>query len=252
MTCYTGGKCGIGKAIAEQLNLIDPSAQWYWEPFVGMCGVMRHIRRPVRVGTDIHSELIAMWQSLQQGWIPPRQISEQQYMEIKQNPKAPPALRAFVGHGYAFGGAYFDAFKPKYGDGIECGRRAFNGVMTTLALVRDVHFFAQPYQKGLPRSLRIPKGQRALIYCDPPYAHSGQQVKNLSFVFDHEQFWEWVRQQSKHHTVVVSETQAPADFVAVWVKPRGTTLSASSRTAQSVIVEQLFMHPVCLKRLGYM
>ena len=79
MTAYIGGKCSIGKEIAQVIMHHDPQGPGqspYWEPFVGMCGVMRHMEAPLRVGSDLHYELICMWQELQKGWIPPETITE--------------------------------------------------------------------------------------------------------------------------------------------------------------------------------
>jgi len=249
MTTYVGGKKVIGKEIAQILMLLDPKGPGkspYWEPFVGMCGVMQHITAPVRLGSDLHHEVISMWQSLQDGWIPPVHCSESEYLALKNNPRADPALRAYIGHGFSYCGTYFGAYKPKfsvYDQGA--GRRAFEGALNTLKKVRDVHFFTSSYDK-----VPLPKTPHMLIYCDPPYAQSTSKVgRTSSLHFDNEKFWDWVRQASKHHTVVVSETQAPPDFVRVWNKPRHLKISLRG-TKQQQMDEGLFIHQSVAKRLG--
>ena len=56
-----------------------------------------------------------------------------------------------------------------------------------------------------------PKG--AFIYCDPPYADTGQSY--FSTKFDSDKFWETVRKWSKNNIVIVSEYKAPDDFKCV-------------------------------------
>ena len=54
----------------------------------------------------------------------------------------------------------------------------------------------------------------ALIYCDPPYANT--KSYNQKVKFDHDKFWQWVRDMSEHNIVLVSEESAPSDFDILW------------------------------------
>ena len=49
----------------------------------------------------------------------------------------------------------------------------------------------------------------SVIYCDPPYANTGGYLK----AFDHDKFWQWVREC--RHPVYVSEYTAPADIKVI-------------------------------------
>ena len=74
------------------------------------------------------------------------------------------------------------------------------------------------------RDLRFPLHEKALIYCDPPYA----DTVGYSEKFDTAAFWEWCRRQSlAGHVVVVSEYAAPDDFVCIW--ERETTIHLNNR-----------------------
>ena len=59
--------------------------------------------------------------------------------------------------------------------------------------------------------------QGKLIYCDPPYQNTtgyrGDNGKRNEF--DHEKFWNTIREWSKTNWVFVSEYNAPSDFVCV-------------------------------------
>ena len=40
------------------------------------------IKCNIRIGNDIHKELIAMWRALQDGWMPPETITEAEYINV--------------------------------------------------------------------------------------------------------------------------------------------------------------------------
>jgi len=210
MTQYMGGKGRQGREIAHILSTLDPAGSHqspYWEPFVGMCGVMRHMRAPVRYGSDIHTDVIAMWRALQSGWVPPSQCSRKQFEKLKQDAKQDPALRAFIGHAMSFKGVYFGSYYEK---GSDCAR-AQRKVMDCVPLIRDVKFFPASYE-----AVKMPQSPSFLIYCDPPYDDGTNRKIGKKAHFDSKQFWKWARKQSENHMVVVSEKTAPADFVPVW------------------------------------
>lgn len=249
MTTYAGGKQVIGKAIANAMqDLVRRSGyniSEYWEPFVGMCGVMKHVDFvETRYGSDIHFEVIDMWNQLKQGWEPPQNISAQDYDYLKKHPEdkenCPSHLRGFVGHGYGYGGVYFAAFKPKYSEYDKgAGGRAYRGIKRTMPKVQTVNFFTGDYLQVCPLT-----SSPALIYCDPPYRKSTRGIGSTrhSNSFDHEAFWEWIRKMSQHHLVAVSELEAPEDFVPIWQKVRGIKLGNRFHKKNKKVTENLFVH----------
>ena len=60
------------------------------------------------------------------------------------------------------------------------------------------------------REVKIPK--EAIIYCDPPY--KGVETYREDG-FNHDEFWDWAREQSKTNKIYISEYQAPDDFKIV-------------------------------------
>jgi DNA adenine methylase len=66
-----------------------------------------------------------------------------------------------------------------------------------------------------------------LIYCDPPY--QGTESYRWTNAFNHEQFWETMREWSKHHIVIVSEEHAPLDFQSVWSCQKKRKLSSNKK-----------------------
>ena len=50
----------------------------YFEPFLGMGGVFKHMasnKERTCIGCDLHVDLMMFWNSVKQGWIPPRDVS---------------------------------------------------------------------------------------------------------------------------------------------------------------------------------
>lgn len=72
-----------------------------------------------------------------------------------------------------------------------------------------------------------------VIYCDPPYVMSSYKFYKENFDID--EFWDWVREQSKWNKVFVSECNVPDDMTIVWQKE----CKAALNTSQKIMVEKL-------------
>ena len=226
---YLGGKSRLGKQIAYVINSIIEPEQPYWEPFCGSCWVMMHVRASNRYASDGHYELIKMWQALQGGWIPPSVVTEQEYQAAKAG-EGEPHLRGFIGFGCSFGGKWFAGYARGnvYPEG--CGRSAVRKMRT----MHDVSFYFADYT--------VPDlGDNLLIYADPPYAGT-EGYNGLPFPFDTVYFWQVARRWiNKGHTVIVSEYQAPVDFVCVQ-EFETTTEIRTTENGRENRTERLFMH----------
>ena len=213
---YMGGKVKIAKDISSILNTSTWGGQH--RPFVslfcGGCAVESKVKADVKICNDIHPYLIAMWKGLQNGWIPPDEVSRDMYYQIKSNPNANPPLTGFVGFGCSFGGKWWGGYATdKRGDDY-CGQ-AKRGVMKDLEGLRDAAFTCMDY-----RQVSIPKG--AVVYADPPYETS---TKYSTGNFDHSAFWNYMRQLAKQgHKVFISEENAPDDFMCICHKEKTRTL----------------------------
>lgn len=104
---YQGSKRRLAKHIFPIILENRKDNQLYVEPFVGGCNSIQHVEGR-RWGNDSHFELIEMWKAVQSGWIPPTDISEKYYLQIKNNQVSfDPALVGFVGFGCSFGGKWW-------------------------------------------------------------------------------------------------------------------------------------------------
>ncbi len=80
---YFGGKQRISKQLSQYLNLQLKDNQTFVDLFCGSCNVITKIdNNRLRIANDKHFYLIEMWKALQNGWIPPTDITRREYKEI--------------------------------------------------------------------------------------------------------------------------------------------------------------------------
>ena len=249
MTCYQGGKKRIGKRIYTVINIIDkelnPNSHLpYFEPFVGMGSIIRHFhKQPERklYASDINEDLIAMWEAVQEGWIPPVSVTRERFNELKEQ-KTVSAERCFVGCVASFGGNYFHSYRlhlAKNGiDYMKMGGRCIEKIRPE---INKVNFMkSESYDKSYEKI----KGKK-IIYCDPPYA--GNDLSNKLFSeFDYDKFWDTMRRWSKHNLVIISESTAPLDFEKIW----SNQSYVRSDTKTKKYPDYLFVHEDTYKKLS--
>ena len=227
---YMGGKSRISKQISEILNSAINKNKPFVSLFCGSCAIESKVQADVKILNDKHPYLIAMWQALQNGWMPPDVVTKEEYYHVKANMDENPALTGFVGFGCSFGGKWWGGYaKDKRGDDY-CGQ-AKRGLLKDFSGVRHATFTCLDYH-----DVEIPDG--AVVYCDPPYANTtGYTVGQ----FDTNEFWDYMRQLSKRCDVYISEESAPDDFECIWSKEKIRTLEKSDNVGR-VKVERLFKY----------
>lgn len=208
--------------------------QYFVDMFAGGCNMIDKVDGN-RIANDIHPELMAMWNEfVHNDTLPPSFISEDTYHDMKKNPEQyEPWELGYVGFSLSFGGKWFGGYRRDKAGTKGCienmktqSRRSYNSMVKQIEQLQDVTFTNQHYM-----DVEIP--DNSIVYCDPPYANTTKYKTN----FDHNLFWDWVRETSVNHTVYVSEYTAPDDFQCVWSKPVTTTIDKAS-TKQSI--EKLF------------
>ena len=156
---------------------------------------------------DKHTYLIAMYNELRKGWLPPKVLTKEQYDYIKNHPDEKPYLTGFVGFGCSFAGKWFGGYAKDSTDRNFC-LNAHNSILRKMEGFKDTKFECQDYCDLDPSG--------AIIYCDPPYAGTTQYSKNIVGSFDSAKFWDTMRKWSKNNVVLISEYIAPDDFTCVW------------------------------------
>ena len=228
---YLGGKSKIRKQIATFLESLRKTNQVYFEPFVGGGWVLQEMSGK-RVASDGNKALIQLYKSLQQGWIPPDFVSEEEYKQVKLVYDESSPMLAFCGFGCSFAGKWFGGYARSEGKrryATNCKR----SLMKQLPMIQDVKFEHRLFHEWNPKN--------ALIYCDPPY--QGTTQYGAFDGFNHELFWQTMRNWVNNgNTVVVSEYNAPEDFVCVKEMTSQMGLSVGNTTNRLNRIEKLFMH----------
>lgn len=208
---YIESKSRIKKYITPILQKIidNNNIELFIDMFCGGCNIIDSINCKERVANDIATPLISMWKGLLNGNKLPKEL----YDDIRANKntdKYPDWYIGSVRYLASYNGRYFDGGYTK--PIIEKRRirnyykEAKNNIEKQLPLLKDVIFTNNDYKniELLPNSL---------IYCDIPYQNTKQYLHSKDF--NYEEFWNWVRINSKNNIIIVSELQAPDDFVCI-------------------------------------
>lgn len=225
---YMGGKSRIAKHIVAELRKYYVDGMTYVEPFVGGANVIAKVDfAEKRIAGDIDPQLIRMWEAVANGWVPPETLSEDEYRRLKlEQPDDP--ITGFAKYGCSFGGKAWGGYpRDKTGKRDLCNEQSRHIVLQRGGLV-SVAWYCGLYTAA-------PVTENCLIYCDPPYAGTTDYKTN----FDHDAFWNVIREWSKNNTVLVSEYNAPDDFEVVWQLERKTGLKKSNGKAHDA-TEKLF------------
>tara|TARA_R110002111_G_scaffold261012_1_gene333226 strand:+ start:342 stop:1037 length:696 start_codon:yes stop_codon:yes gene_type:complete len=227
-----GSKARFAKDLLPIILKDRQPNQVYLEPFAGGMNMIDKVEG-IRIANDQHQELMAMWQALiNDNWNPPELVSEEDYKHIKYNQdQYPKHLVGYVGFN-SFGGKWFAGYRRDKEGKRDYWGEHYRNITKQVPKLEGLQLSCKSYLE-----LEIPKN--SIIYCDPPYASTTKYRDG----FDHDQFWEWCRQQSKDgHQVFISEYNAPDDFKCIWEKDAKTTFSwHAENLSTKVALERLFV-----------
>jgi DNA adenine methylase len=230
---YVGSKARHAHAIIGTINDLTKGYDTWVEPFVGGCNSIDKVSPTVRrIGADNNPHLIAMWKALQGGWVPPQNITEAEYREIRDNPaRFPPELYAFVAIGCSYSGKWWGGYargNAANGTHRNYCLESYTNVMQQVPKLQGIQFYCEDYQ-----ALEIPTG--SVIYCDPPYNDTTRYRES----FDSEAFWNWCKEMHyRGNHVYVSEYTAPSDWRCVWMTHTSSSLTAD--TGSKSAIEKLY------------
>ena len=229
-----GSKARLSKDLAPIINDVIEQKQisTYIEPFVGGANMIEHIKCENKIGVDNNKYLIAMWNSLKYGWRPPKEMSREMYVDIRDNmDNYDDNLVAIAGFCATYNAKWFGGYAGIVHTKANTVRNYYDesirNIQKQLPKLSDVRFMHKCYTDV--------KYKNGLIYCDPPY----QGRTGYKSDIDYEEYWNWVREQSKDNIVLCSEYNAPEDFVKIYEKTLTTTLDKNSRKKDT---EKLFIH----------
>jgi site-specific DNA-adenine methylase len=238
---YVGSKNKISKELAPIIqSYIHSDTKGYLEPFVGGANMIDKIQCNNKIGYDIHEELIELLKYARDNELP-ETISEQEYMEVKNNKeKYEPWYVGLVGFCGSFGAKYFGGFARRYNkDGtlFDVPKQAINSLrkQSLLTSFKDIIFVCSNFL-----DLPIDKINNYVIYCDIPYNGTTKYKSNN---FPYEDFYEWVKKLSTYNTVLISEYNMPKEFTCIWQKELKTSLgSGINKNSDKSRIEKLFTY----------
>lgn len=246
---YSGSKAKIANDILDIICSDLHGDMLYIEPFVGGCNTFGLVNHPYKVGIDNNPYLIEMWRKFQCGYLPPRDVSKDDYDFLKgiacrnEMDSNYSWLVGYVLNSCSYGSAWNNGY-AKYNEkrGENHVLEAYNNIIKQLELFsyfQDSSFIYGSYEdcEGI-----IDNDRECIIYCDPPYQNTKGYMDGS---FNHDLFWSWVRKMSvkDNCNVYVSEYSAPDDFVCVWSKERKDGMSLSGK--KDIKVERLFVYGNC-------
>lgn len=236
---YQGGKTRIAAPIAEILErgpLLGHSL--YVEPFLGSAAVFSRVapHYPQAVGADAMPDLVMLWQAVLDGWVPPEDLSLDEYQALRD--AEPSALRAFAGFPCSFGGKWFGGYARDPKSDRNFARTASRSIVRrglSIGTSPDVEIVQADY-----RDLGDLMGPGTVVYCDPPYADTLAYAG--AGAFDSATFWRTANAwHDRGATVLVSEYTAPGGWVEVWSADRHVSTALDNRGKRAT--DRLFMVP---------
>lgn len=231
---YLGGKSKIRKEVSTFLESVRKHNQVYFEPFTGGSWILQEMKGE-RIASDGNKALINMYRALQEGWIPPEFVSEDDY-NFTVTTDADTPLTAFTNVACSWGAKWKGGYargKTPAGVWRNYAKESKNNIEKQLPAIKDVEFTQGLYNEHTPEDM--------LVYCDPPYADTAQYGAFSGF--DTDLFWDTMRKWvSQGNTVVVSEYKAPEDFICVKEMKSRMGLSTTRDKTRVVRTEKLFMH----------
>lgn len=248
---YMGSKNRIAKELIPIITKYLTKDRWYVEPFVGGANMIDKVRHDKRIANDYNKYLIALFKALQQGVEFPTYISKEEYDAVRTNKdNYEDWYVGFVGFVCSFRGKFFNGW---CGNG--CVRK--NGKIENHQLDQIKNFTKQRnWQKEHKANISAQRTDimgilfynkkynelyipdNSVIYCDPPY--QGTTAYKNESKFNHDEFWQWCRDMtSKGHDVLISEYNAPSEFVCVWQKGINMNLDGGKGR---IATEKLFVH----------
>lgn len=234
-----GGKSRIAKKIAKYTT--SHGAHTYIEPFVGGGAAFAEAvgSFETAIAADAHTELIEMYQAMQDGWTPPGHISEEEYSELKQQPPSP--LRTFAGFGASFGGKWWGGYgRSKNRSHSDESTRNLERQRTKGMFSDSVTFIPttlDELDKHLPHDLT-----GVVIYCDPPYAGT-TSYKGVD-AFDTTRAWEiyhaWAARGAH---VYISEYSGPEEYLIDTFETQKSLAHGSGEANKGKARERLYYIP---------
>ena len=185
--------------------------------------------------SDLHEDLVLMWQELLAGWKPPTVVSKDRYDSLQRVSESS-AERGWVGFAASYNGKWFGGYGPvAHNAGRDYLAESERLVSKKVSCIKSANAQVEcaDYRAIAPK-----RGD--VVYLDPPYANT-EGYAGTSSQFDSEQMWKLAASWHKQGVFVfVSEYKAPSPFVSILDNNRAATLAHQSSALRNK--EGLFVY----------
>nr|DAM61795.1 MAG TPA: Site-specific DNA methylase [Ackermannviridae sp.]DAW82222.1 MAG TPA: Site-specific DNA methylase [Bacteriophage sp.] len=243
---YQGSKNRLAKYIIPILNKLikENNCEIFIDACCGGANIIANTKYPIicnkKYGFDNNKYLIALFDKIKFDNLEYIHIDENEYKKVKQdfllgNNTYEDWYYGYVGFLFSYGGLFWGVYArgtDAKGNPRNMGRERYNNLINQKEALKDTIFTIQNiFDINLDKL-----NKNMLIYIDPPYKDTKQYNKQK---FDTEKFWNLVREMSKRCIVVVSEYEAPNDFITIWEKE--IVQNINKRLDTNTQLEKLFV-----------
>lgn len=250
---YVGSKRLIARQILgviERLKIGEPST--FVDVFTGGGNLVQRVDKKKYnkiIGIDKDPYIISLLKRIRDNPQDPvfqKGLTYQEWKDVKDNPdRYPHYVIGYAGYMLTWGSVWFNTYmgyNKRKGRGKTRIEETYNSIQKESPKLQDIDFFAVDY-KAVPDLVDT---KDSIIYCDPPYKNTLKYKDD----FDHDEFWETVREWVKAGAqVFVSEQVAPEDFIPVWNKSITRNITTQNKGGTKRLNESIFIHKSQLKRI---
>ena len=248
---YQGSKNRLAKYIIPILNKLikENNCEVFIDACCGGANIIANTKYPIvcnkKYGFDNNKYLIALFDKIKFNDLDYIYIDENEYKKVKQdflsgNNTYEDWYYGYVGFLFSYSGVFMDNYAkgntPK-GQPRHWGLERYNNILNQKEALKTATFTIENiFNINLDDLDKLKKNNNMLIYIDPPYKDTKQYNKEK---FDTEKFWNLVREMSKRCIVVVSEYEAPKDFITIWEKELLQSINLAMNRQKAI--EKLFV-----------
>nr|DAX46293.1 MAG TPA: DNA adenine methylase [Ackermannviridae sp.] len=244
---YQGSKNRLAKYIIPLLNKLIQANECtvFIDACCGGANIIANTKYPIVCRTkyafDNNKYLIALFDKVKFDDLEYIHIDEDEYKKVKQdfllgNNTYEDWYYGYVGFLFSYGTVFMDSYargKDNKGNPRNMGKERYNNLLNQKESLKDTIFTVQNiFDINLDKL-----NKNMLIYIDPPYKDTKQYNRQK---FDTEKFWNLVREMSKRCIVIVSEYEAPNDFITMWEKELLQNINRKALDRQKA-TEKLFV-----------
>lgn len=225
---YLGSKRTIAKQLNDVMSIYYNDYPYYVEPFVGGANMIKAVTHHNKTGYDINEYVIAYFNALKNGWLPPKDVSEELYKDVKNNKENyPKELVCFIGFTCSFAGKWFGGYARSRCDRNYANVSFNSAIKKDIPFIQNIEFKHSSYQD-------ISFKDKSIIYCDPPYlGTTGYKDK-----FNHDEFYTWLfKMKDNGNKVFISEYAMSSDFKEILAIPHKTYINGNNANLK---IEKLF------------